>query len=187
MRGFFISKNFIFSVTLSSRIVEINRNCYHYPQPCSGQLVAILNILIMKTVVQLNKWANAHTNVLVDVLRVALGLFLVFKGIQFASRTDYVEHALGPMGKSLGVSFILVHYVAMAHLFGGALITFGLLTRLCILVQLPILIGAVAVNFAGEMDVSALLQATAALLASVFFAIYGSGKHSADYNLKMNM
>lgn len=141
----------------------------------------------MKTVIQLNKWANAHTSVFIDILRVATGLFLVIKGVQFSTQTQYLEEVLGSVGNTLGVSFILVHYIAMSHLFGGVLITFGLLTRISLLAQLPILIGAVAINFVGAMDVGNLIQASAVLLVAVFFVFYGSGKRSADYSLKMNM
>lgn len=141
----------------------------------------------MKTVVKLNKWANAHTNFAIDALRIATGLFLVYKGIQFATQTQYLVDILGPMGKSLGASLILVHYVAMTHLCGGLLIALGLLTRISLLVQLPILIGAVIVNFVGVMDVSNLIQALLVLTSALFFVFYGSGKHSMDYSLKMNV
>ncbi len=141
----------------------------------------------MKTVVRLNKWANARTSLLIDFLRIATGLFLVFKGIQFSSQTDILTDVLGSAGNSLGASFILIHYVAMSHLFGGALIVFGLLTRLSLLVQLPILIGAVIINFTGDMIVGNMMQASLVLISAVFFIIYGSGKHSVDYSIKMNM
>ena len=141
----------------------------------------------MRTVVRLNKWANAHTNFMIDALRVAIGLFLVYKGIQFISETQYLEVVLGPIGKSLGASYILVHYVAMSHLCGGLLIALGLLTRISLLAQLPILIGAIVVNFVGVMDVGNLIQATVVLILAFFFVFYGSGKHSMDYSLKMNV
>lgn len=141
----------------------------------------------MRTVVKLNKWANAHTNFMIDALRIATGLFLVYKGILFASQTQYLVDILGPSGKSLGASFILVHYVAMSHLCGGLLIALGLLTRFSLLAQLPILIGAVIVNFIGVMDVGNLLQALVVLILALFFVFYGSGKHSMDYSLKMNV
>ena len=141
----------------------------------------------MRTVVRLNKWANAHTNFAIDALRIATGLFLVYKGIQFATQTQYLVDILGPMGRSLGASLFLVHYVSMAHLCGGLLIALGLLTRLSLLIQLPILVGAVIVNFIGVMDVSNLLQATLVLASALFFVFYGSGQHSMDYSLKMNV
>lgn len=141
----------------------------------------------MKNVVRLNKWANAHTNYAVDALRVATGLFLVYKGIQFATQAQYLVDILGSFGNSLGASLILVHYVAMSHLFGGVLIACGLLTRVALLAQLPILIGAVVVNFVGVMDPGNLAQASIVLLVALFFVFYGSGKHSVDYSLKMNV
>jgi hypothetical protein len=49
------------------------------------------------------------------------------------------------------------------------------------------LIGAFVINFTGEMVLENLIQATIALTAAVFFVVYGSGKHSVDYNLKLNM
>jgi putative oxidoreductase len=80
-----------------------------------------------------------------------------------------------------------VHYVAMAHLTGGLFIVLGMLTRLTIIIQIPILIGAFLINFGGEMVLGNLLQAILALLLAIFFTIYGSGRHSVDYNLKLNM
>jgi len=139
----------------------------------------------MKTVVQLNKWANAHTSVFTDVLRIATGLFLLFKGLQFSFQTNYLADII--KSSTLGSALFLEHYIAMAHIAGGILVAMGLLTRWSLIVQLPIFIGAVLVNFVGIMRVGNLLQAVAVLVVSLFFVIYGSGKHSADHELKMNM
>ena len=140
----------------------------------------------MDTIVKLNKWANAHTNLGFDALRVLLGAFLFYKGVDFMAQTDRIIDVLQPID-TLGWTLIIVHYISMVHLFGGILIMIGLLTRMSILFQLPILIAAVLVNFIGEMVVINLLQASVALLLSAFFLIYGSGKHSADYMLKMRV
>ena len=69
---------------------------------------------------------------------------------------------------------------------GILIIVFGLLTRWSIWVQLPILIGAVMINFLGQMNVQNFIMATITLLVCIFFLFYGSGKHSADYYFKMN-
>ena len=139
----------------------------------------------MKTVVQLNKWANAHTNIAIDVVRIVTGLFLIFKGLQFSFQTNYLADIVRTSG--LGTGLILEHYIAMAHIAGGFLVAMGLITRWSLIIQLPIFVGAVVINFIGVMNVSELLQASAMLLSSIFFIFYGSGKHSADYSLKMNM
>jgi uncharacterized membrane protein YphA (DoxX/SURF4 family) len=140
----------------------------------------------MEAITRLNNWANAHTNYGFDLLRMLLGSFLVYKGINFMTQTEMIIDVLNPLG-SFGWTMILVHYIAMTHLFGGVLIVLGLLTRASIIFQLPILISVVLLNFFGEMVVANLVQALLALLLSLFFLVYGSGKHSVDYQLKLGV
>lgn len=139
----------------------------------------------MKTVVQLNKWANSHTSILIDVVRIVTGLFLIFKGLQFSFQTHYLADII--RSSSLGTGMFLEHYIAMAHIAGGLLVAMGLITRWALLIQLPIIIGAVVVNFMGPLIAANLLQASVVLLVTLFFIFYGSGKHSVDYSLKMNL
>ncbi len=131
-----------------------------------------------------NKWANRHTYWPLDVVRMALGVFLFIKGINFMSDTQVLMDLFRPFQNMAG-GMIIIHYVAPAHFIGGILIFFGLLTRWAIIAQLPILIGAVVINFVGEMDSSNLVMASITFLTCVFFLLYGSGKHSADYYFKM--
>ncbi|MCM4159601.1 DoxX family protein [Antarcticibacterium flavum] len=138
----------------------------------------------MASIRTLNKWANAHTYYALDILRIALGVFLFIKGIGFISQTQTLVELITPLQGYAGV-MITVHYVASAHLVGGILIAFGLLTRWAIAAQLPILIGAILINFVGEMNVGNLILATVVMFISLFFIFYGSGKHSADYIMKM--
>jgi putative oxidoreductase len=139
----------------------------------------------MEIVNKWNHWANAHTNFVTDALRVLFGALLLYKGYFFLEETEYLESILaGFSGK--GTFFILVHYVALAHICGGLFIIIGLLTRWCALVQLPILAGAVAINFMGPMNVSNLVQALAGLALCCFFIYYGSGRHSVDHGLRLH-
>jgi uncharacterized membrane protein YphA (DoxX/SURF4 family) len=138
----------------------------------------------MGTIKSLNKWANAHTYYPLDVLRIALGVFLFIKGIHFMGNSEILVELLKPM-QNLAGGMIMVHYVAPAHFIGGILIAFGLLTRWAIIAQLPILLGAIIINFAGEFSMTNFLLATITFLVCVFFMFYGSGKHSADYYFKM--
>lgn len=132
----------------------------------------------------LNKWANAHTNYGIDALRIVLGVFLIVKGTSFITSSREFEDVIAPVSNFLG-GMLTFHYIAAAHIMGGIMIVFGLLTRWAIIAQLPILCGAVIVNFIGEMNAVNLFLATATLLLSLFFAFYGGGKHSADYYFKM--
>lgn len=136
------------------------------------------------SVKNLNKWANAHTYYSVDVMRILLGAFLIGKGISFITNNREFEDILSPLSNFLG-GMMVFHYVAVAHIMGGVMLVFGLLTRWCIMAQLPILLGAVLVNFIGVMHFQNLVISVITFSLSLFFLIYGSGKHSADYYFKM--
>lgn len=138
----------------------------------------------MGTIKSLNKWANAHTHFSIDILRIALGLFLFMKGLSFMQNISTLNALFEPIQHIPG-GMILLHYVIPAHFIGGILVAFGLLTRWVIIAQLPILIGAVIINFTGEMNSNNLLLAIVVLIVCLWFLVYGSGKHSADYYLKM--
>lgn len=138
----------------------------------------------MATVKSLNKWANKHTYYPLDLLRMALGVFLFIKGIDFMSDPKFMAEVIKPF-QGLPGGMIIVHYVVPAHFVGGFLIIIGLLTRWAVIAQLPILLGAVVVNFLGEMHMNNLVLASITLLVCIFFLFYGSGKHSADYYFKM--
>ena len=138
----------------------------------------------METIKTLNKWANAHTYFPLDLLRIALGVFLFIKGINFMADSIMLMSLFKPM-ENLAGGMVIIHYVAPAHFLGGILIAFGLLTRWTIIAQIPILIGAIVINFVGEMNSTNLILAISTLLTCGFFLFYGSGKHSLDYYFKM--
>jgi putative oxidoreductase len=138
----------------------------------------------MENVKSLNKWANSHTYLPVDVVRIALGVFLFMKGVWFVTNIQYLHDLISPIDQYGGGMFLL-HYIAPAHMIGGIMIVFGLLTRWAIAAQLPILFGAILINFMGHMHSESLILAIIVLIACVFFLFYGSGKHSADYYFKM--
>ncbi len=138
----------------------------------------------MGLIKSLNKWANARTYLLLDLIRIMLGIIFFVKGIEFMTNFTEMERMVRPFEGVPGGMFIL-HYIAPTHFVGGILIVVGLLTRWACIAQLPILLGAVLTNFLGEMDTNNLMLATIVLLATLFFIVYGSGKHSVDYYLKM--
>jgi len=138
----------------------------------------------MATVKSLNKWANAHTYYPLDLVRVALGVFLFIKGIDIMSNQAQMVEMMKPFQDIPG-GMAIIHYIVPAHFVGGVLIVFGLLTRWAVAAQLPILFGAVIVNFVGVMNGTNLILALVTLIVCVFFLFYGSGKHSTDYYLKM--
>ncbi|MCW5519559.1 DoxX family protein [Aureitalea sp. L0-47] len=138
----------------------------------------------MGTIKTWNKWANRHSYYPLDFLRIALGVFLFIKGINFMGNTQMLLELVQPL-QSIGGEMIMIHYVAPAHFVGGLLIAFGLLTRWAILAQLPILVGAILINAMGDLNSFDLIMALLTFIVCVFFLFFGSGKHSVDYSLKM--
>jgi putative oxidoreductase len=136
------------------------------------------------TVKGLNKWANAHSTIWFDAFRILLGAFLFYKGTYFISNSGEFENLIAPASNFLGGMFAF-HYVASAHIMGGIMVVFGLMTRWALIAQLPILIGALLINFIGEMNGINVLLSAVTLGLSMFYTVYGSGKHSADYFFKM--
>ena len=132
----------------------------------------------------LNKWANAHTYIPLDILRMALGVFLIVKGVEFMSNTAGMAVVMEPF-RNWPASWLILHYITFAHFAGGFFIVIGLLTRWAVLIQFPMLIGAILTNFLGEMNSTNLILAIVTFVVCAFFLVYGSGKHSADYYLKM--
>ncbi|MBK8600543.1 MAG: DoxX family protein [Flavobacterium sp.] len=138
----------------------------------------------MDNVKKMNKWANAHTYYSLDILRIGLGVFLLLKGFSFITNSREFEDLIAPVSNFMG-GMLTFHYIAAAHIMGGIMIVFGLLTRWAIIAQLPILLGAVLINFLGDMNGNNLMLSTATFGISIFFLFYGGGKHSADYYFKM--
>ncbi len=136
---------------------------------------------------EINKWTNSYSKFyLFAFARLMLGLFLFMKGVQFMGNIQGLIEIINPK-QDLLISFFAAHYIALAHIAGGVLIFFGLLTRIALLVQLPILLGAVLINFITIMNVNNLFQAASILLIAIVFVIIGSGKHSLDYSYQMQV
>lgn len=144
----------------------------------------------MNTVSKIENWADSHHPKWIDFIRVALGLFILYKGIVFISNVD----VLMQMTQNADIAFFnmaLAHYVAFAHLVGGLLIAMGLLTRIAVIVQIPILIGAVLFVNIREGFLSTINNMEFAVSLSVLvllcvILLYGSGKFSVDRWMKQH-
>lgn len=118
-----------------------------------------------------------------SMLRILLGVIIFIKGVFFLkdNTSFYAYIADADMGFS---QFMLMHMVVMAHLAGGLMIIFGVLTRSAILIQIPILLGAVFFvgKYAGINDEFILALAT--FLLSAYVLAVGSGKFSFDHYIE---
>lgn len=137
----------------------------------------------MNLLQRIDRWGEAHHPRWLDVIRVLLGVFLFYKGVVFIQNIDVLKSVINENPVLTVMSFWLAHYIVFAHLAGGVLIIFGLLTRVAILANIPILIGAIffvhtstgLFNVHGEAGLSILV-----LLLLLFFLVEGSGPISFD-------
>ncbi|HEY0944267.1 MAG TPA: DoxX family protein [Opitutaceae bacterium] len=93
----------------------------------------------------LMSWADSHRENWLDCVRIYLGLGLFARGLLLITNTStgFIVDLMQRNDQSWAVTAAMLHYVALAHFVGGALLTVGFLTRLAALVQIPILAGAV--------------------------------------------
>ena len=133
----------------------------------------------MNYVERLEHWGDAHHPKWLDFVRIALGLFLLLKGVEFANNMNRLMAMMSslPFGNLMMV--FLAHYVLFAHMLGGVLLTTGLLTRLACLIQIPVLIVAVFTNIFNQF--SELTLSLLVLVLLVYFLIIGSGRWSLDW------
>jgi len=136
----------------------------------------------MNTFQKIESWGDTHQTKWLAIVRIMLGLIIFFKGIFFLQNSDAIFNMINHSAVSLYAVF-LAHYVALAHLVGGFLIVIGLITRVAILFQLPILIGAIVFVNAqqGFFTIHSELGISILVLALLlFFLVFGSGKISVD-------
>ena len=144
----------------------------------------------MNTVQKIEHWGDVHHAKWLDVLRMVLGVIILLKGIAFVSNIDslrelFVQNRV--YGFSGLMAMALTHIVAFVHLVGGILIILGLVTRFAVVIQIPILIGAVFfVNIAKGFSMlnSELWLSVLVLMLLILFWVVGSGPYSVDYWMK---
>jgi putative oxidoreductase len=140
----------------------------------------------MRYLHQIIDWSIKHQPQWLVFIRVGLGLCLLAKGISFIRNSTILQtiFATSPIPK--GLSW-LAYFIPWAHLFGGFLIVIGLFTRIAVILQIPILIGAIIfVNTRGGVysGGSDLFFSIIVLVLLLFFLVEGSGSYSVDRQIK---
>ena len=142
----------------------------------------------MNLIHKIETWGDSHQSKWFALLRLSLGSIIFFKGIVFIRDTGAINGMIANSAVAI-YAVMLAHYVALAHLMGGFLISIGLITRVAVLFQLPVLIGAIVFvnaqkgffSIHSELGLSVLV-----LILLIFFLIFGSGKFSADEFMRMH-
>ena len=132
---------------------------------------------------QLIRWQSRHNTIGFDLVRMFMGVALFVRGIIFMQNPETLQELAGDGGTAVSS---VEGYVIWAHLIGGLLLAFGLLTRIAALIQIPILANAVFFvhlewGFA-EPNQSLELSVLVLVLLAIIF-IYGAGRLSVDYRL----
>ena len=142
----------------------------------------------MNTLERIGHWGDTHHPLWVDIIRIFLGIFLVYTGILFLENTSAIVSLVGSSLSFSQFALVLIsHYVVFAHILGGILIAVGVLTRFAALIQIPILLGAVILvnNPSGIMQpYSIWLVSLLVLLLLIYFLIAGNGRLSLNWEEK---
>lgn len=144
----------------------------------------------MNTVQKIERWGDVHHAKWLDIVRIVLGIIILLKGVSFVSDTEALQ-ALFVQNRVYSftgmVAMALTHVVAFAHLVGGVLIIIGLVTRFAVVIQIPILLGAVFfVNISKGFSPlnSELWLSVIVLMLLILFWVVGSGPYSVDHWMK---
>jgi putative oxidoreductase len=138
----------------------------------------------MNLIHKIETWGDTHHPKFLDVLRVALGVFLLMKGVAFMENSTSLKGLIEDQNAvffSQGVLMFLVYYVTFAHLVGGAMIALGTFTRFASIIQIPILVAAVFLTEFFISPINAMIwPSIGALVLLVLFTVIGSGPLSLD-------
>jgi len=134
----------------------------------------------MNLVQRVEHWGDAHHPQWLDIVRIALGVFLCYKGVEFLTNMSNML-ALMTTKMSFGsfTSVMMSNYISFAHILGGILLILGVLTRFACILQIPVMIGAIFfISASPDMyrPFSQLLLAIVVLLLLVLFLIVGNGR-----------
>jgi putative oxidoreductase len=133
----------------------------------------------MNYVQRIEHWGETHHPRWLDFVRVALGLFLVAKGVEFADNMNKLLNLMSGLPFGNFMMIMLAHYVLFAYMLGGVLLATGLLTRFACIINLPVLITAISMNVFQEFSELGIAVMILALI--IYFMVIGSGRWSLDW------
>jgi putative oxidoreductase len=124
-------------------------------------------------------WGDAHHPKWLDLIRIVLGAFLFYKGIDFLNNSSTITGPLSTKTSFGNFSIIVLsHYVVFAHILGGIMLMLGFFTRFACLIQIPIMIGAIFfISFASDVlkPYNELFISVIVLLLLCYFLVAGNG------------
>ena len=137
----------------------------------------------MAGIAEVYKKVEANRDLCFDLLRIYLGVGLFVKGILFLTDMSALSDLLMKSGRFQPFTFLLSHYIPLAHIGGGFMMAIGLWTRTAILANIPVLFGAVFFVYIepGLFTQNQGLEFTALVFfLLIVLLIYGPGRWSVD-------
>ena len=133
----------------------------------------------MNLIERLEYWGDHHHPRWMDIIRIALGIFLCYKGVDFLNNMSDLLTLMSSNKYPTSFWYLLAgHYTVFAHIAGGICLALGVFTRMACLIQIPVLLGAVFfVSTNQEMlrPYSELFLSVLVLLLLIYFLIAGNG------------
>jgi len=144
--------------------------------------------MVMNLIHKIERWGDSHHPKLLDIMRIALGVFLLLKGVAFMTNIPALKYIIenrSDLSLSPAILVAVVYYAAFVHMVGGALIALGIFTRTASLLQVPVVF--VAVFFVNSLLSPLNTELWASIICLVLLALFmiiGSGKLSLDNYFK---
>ena len=107
-----------------------------------NQLLTKQTNITMSFFTKFTAWTKTHNPKWLALVRVALGAALLLRGVNFLDNTQELQTSIDASILQSSSDF-LSHLIPWVHIAGGFLIIIGLFTRFAVLLQMPVLIGAV--------------------------------------------
>ena len=133
-----------------------------------------------------NSYSGKNVPNWVAILRVVLGVCLIYKGIDFIQNKEQLVTYFTQSSTLRNLTWS-VGMLPWIHIIGGIMILVGLLTRLMSLIQIPIVLGAVVfvnITEAAKVQQSELPFSFLMLVLIIVFFIEGGGYMSLDNYLR---
>jgi putative oxidoreductase len=140
----------------------------------------------VKEISTVTRWTAAHHSAWLDGLRILLGAVLFLKGLSFIMNKEMTLQVLQDNNYEF-IPVLLLHYVIIFQMAHSVLIAIGLITRIAIAAQFPIVLGA-AVLLLTTGSLAPLSSDLYLLMFVIFllalFFVLGPGPLSVDARLR---
>ncbi len=137
----------------------------------------------MSTFKKFDSWLDSlRAPIWMDVIRIFLGVFLIYKGTVFALNFETFTDNISSIGWTY-IAGHLAQYILFVQLLGGLMLILGAYTRSMCLLNIPILVGAIVFNYKRILTPENYMELPMAIVVLVLLIVlffFGSGRLSLE-------